>query len=159
MICDMCGRENGIYRTIVESAQLNLCKDCSRFGRVTGTIRQQAAEKGIRQEEEQKKEVLEIVAEDFAEKIKRKREQLGLTQKDFAKKINEKESMVHKMETGSFTPPLNLARRLEKLLNLKLIESHEETHQKAKASLGSFTIGDFIKIKKCFSFNRTFNLA
>ena len=150
MICDMCGSVGTLYKTIIESAELSVCHDCSKFGKVIGIVKEEISEK-IRKkaiDQEQEKEVLEVVAEDFADRIKNRREQLGLTQKDFAKKLNEKESIIHKIETGNFVPSLSLARKLERFLHIKLIEEHEEKHEKAaKAEMGSFTIGDLIKAK------------
>ena len=87
---------------------------------------------------------------DFAKKIRKKREQLGMKQEEFAKKIAERESVVHKLETGEFTPSLKLAIKLEKRLNLKLIEELEEEKQKIKLGTESaeLTIGDMLKLKK-----------
>jgi len=150
MTCDMCGSVGTLYKTIIESAELNVCHDCSKFGKVIGIVKEEISEKIKKDaiDKEQEKEVLEVIAEDFADKIKNRREQLGLTQKDFAKKLNEKESIIHKIETGSFAPPLSLARKLEKFLHIKLVEEHEEKHEKsAKAEMSSFTIGDLIKAK------------
>ena len=150
MICDMCGSVGTLYKTIIESAELSVCHDCSKFGKVIGIVKEEISEK-IRKksiDKESEKEVLEVVVEDFSDRIKNRREQLGLTQKDFAKKLSEKESVIHKIETGNFVPSLSLARKLERFLHIKLIEEHEEKHEKsAKAEMGSFTIGDLIKAK------------
>ena len=90
-----------------------------------------------------------MVVDDFAEKIRIKREKLGLKQEDFAKKIGEKESVVHKLETGEFEPSLELAKKLEKVLNIKLIEEYEEEHKATtKATSIITTIGDLVKIRK-----------
>ena len=150
MTCDMCGSVGTLYKTVIEGAELGVCHDCSKFGKVIGIVKEEISEKIKKDaiDKELEKEVLEVVVEDFADRIKNKREQLGLTQKDFAKKLNEKESVVHKIETGNFAPPLNLARKLERFLHIKLIEEHEEKHEKsAKAKMDSFTIGDIIKAK------------
>ena len=98
------------------------------------------------QESEKK---IELLAENYPELIKKKRESLNLSQKDFAIKINEKESIIHKIETGAFEPSLALAKKLEKMLNIKLIEEHEEKHEKFKRNkIEGFNLGDFIKITK-----------
>ena len=151
MRCDMCGSEGALYKALIEYAELNVCIDCSRFGKVIETVKENVGseiKKSEKNTEDAKKEILDVIAEYFADKIKNKREQLGLTQEDFAKKINEKESMVHKLETGIFVPPLGLARKLEKLLHIKLVERHEENYEKsAKGKNDTFTIGDFVKMK------------
>ena len=149
MTCDMCGSIGTLYKTIIEGAELSVCHDCSKFGKVVGIVKEETSKKIKKDaDKEPKKEILEVVVEDFADRIKNKREQLGLTQKDFAKKLNEKESVVHKIETGNFVPPLGLARKLERFLYIKLVEEHEEKHEKSiKAKMDGFTIGDLIKAK------------
>ena len=70
------------------------------------------------------------------------------SQYDFAKKITEKVSVVHKMETGSFEPSLKLARKLQKVLGVRLIvvEEVEEFKPKSESS-GGMTLGDMLKKK------------
>ncbi len=151
MRCDMCGGEGKLYKTIIEGAELNACSDCSKFGKVIAIIKEESSEEIKKQttRQETEKDILEVVVEDFADRVKKKREQLNLTQKDFAKKLSEKESIIHKIETGSFVPPFGLAKKLERLLHIKLIEQHEESHKNpAKSKVDNLTIGDFIKTKK-----------
>jgi len=143
----MCGSNGKLYETIIEDAQLKVCHECSKFGKVTGIVEQKQADKVI--ENSQQIEVMEIIVEDYAEKIRKKRESLGLKQEEFAKKISEKESLIQKIESGHLEPSLGLAKKIGSFLKIKLIEEHEETHEKqSKTKTGSFTIGDFIKIKK-----------
>lgn len=98
---------------------------------------------------ERKEEKTELFVENYAEIIKKKREFMGMTQRDFANKISEKETTVHKIETGTFSPPISLAKKLEKALGIKLIEEYEEMHGASKGKkIEGFTLGDFIKIKK-----------
>lgn len=153
MNCDMCGAEGILYKTIIEDTKLNVCKSCSKFGKVIGTIKEKEAKKEEKKakvkEEGPNVEIIQVIVQDFAEKIRKKREEMGLKQKDFAKLIAEKESLVHKLETGVFQPSINMARKLEKKLHLKLIEQHEEVHEKSKKEgAGKFTIGDLIRIRK-----------
>ena len=146
----MCGSEGKLYNTIIEGAELKVCHECSNFGKVIGIVKEETIEKIKKQAiKEQEKEIIEVVVEDFADRIKKKREQLGLKQGDFAKKLNEKESIIHKIETGSFIPQMELTKKLERFLHIKLVEEHEEQHEEiAKSNVGSFTIGDLIKPKK-----------
>ena len=143
----MCGSEGKLYKTTIEDAQLNVCHECSKFGKVTGIIEQKQAEKVT--ESASQIEVIEIIVEDYAEKIRKKRESLGLKQEEFAKKISEKESLIQKIESGHIEPSIGLAKKIGSFLKIKLTEEHEETHEKqATTKTGSFTIGDFIKIKE-----------
>jgi putative transcription factor len=71
---------------------------------------------------------------------------MGLSHKEFAARLNEKESIIHKLETGSFEPPIELARKLEKLLRISLVqEDKDEKVAVGKGTGGGMTIGDIIK--------------
>lgn len=148
----MCGSEGMLFKTDVEGSIMNVCRECSRYGKVLEQIRpraeEQRKEKRPFKKQDTEKELLQIIVPDYAKRIKEKREYLGLKQEDFAKKINEKESLLKQVESGHLEPNLALARKLEKALKITLVESHEEVHSKApKSKRDSFTIGDFIKIK------------
>lgn len=149
-MCDMCGSPGKLFKTIVESTELSVCQECSRFGKVVGVIEQSTARTAAKAEsEEPETEVMELLVEDYAEKIRKKRESLGLNQEEFAKKLNEKESLIQKIESGHFEPSIGLAKRIGKVLQLRLVEEYEEKHTNQKGSkTDAFTIGDFIKIRK-----------
>ena len=143
--CDLCGKiEDNLKKALIERVELNVCSGCSKFGKVLGTVRKDITKKPIKKIEEK----IELLIENYPELIKRKRESLGLTQKDFANSINEKETTIQKIETGVFQPSLQLAKKLEKVLGIKLIEEYIEKGEvfKRKSKEG-FTLGDFIKIK------------
>ena len=150
MNCDMCGKEAELYRTRIEGTEMNLCKPCSQYGEAISKIEPQQTAKpktkpSITLPE---KEIIQIIVPNYAKIIKEKREQLGLKQEEFAKKIAEKESVIHKIETGQFEPPMVLARKIERFLKVHLIEQHEEVPQKTKRSAAEgFTIGDVLRIK------------
>ena len=147
MKCDMCGSVGKLYKAIIEDAELNVCHECSKFGKVIGVIEQKVSKPSVKAASEAEK--MDIIVDDYAEKIRKKRESLSLTQKEFAKKIREKESLIQKIESGHFEPSIGLAKKFSSFLKIKLIEEYEETHEpRSKTKPGSFTIGDFIKIKK-----------
>ena len=94
------------------------------------------------------KEVIETVAGDYAIKVRAAREKSGMTQADFAKALNEKESIIQKLETGTFHPPISMARKLEKMLKITLVQIEEEEKiEGEKKTSGSLTIGDLINLK------------
>ena len=148
MNCDMCSSEGKLFKAIVEDATLNVCHECSKFGRVVGVV-EQDVEIEARQHTEPQTEIMDIVVGDYAEKIRKKREDLGLKQEEFAKKISEKESLIQKIESGKFEPSIVLAKKIGNFLKIKLTEEYEEKHEShAKTKTDAFTIGDFIKTKK-----------
>ena len=146
--CELCGKtEEKLFRALIEDVELNVCQDCSKFGKILGPIRREV-QKQIKKIEPQE-EKIELLVENYADLIRKKRESMGLTQKDFANKLNEKESTIHKLETGAFEPSLALAKKLEKLLGVKLVEEYTEKSEGIKRKKGeSFTLGDFIKLKR-----------
>ena len=99
---------------------------------------------------EEEPEKIEMVIPDFGNKLKNKRESMNLDQEKFASMINEKKSLVHKMESGEFTPRLEVARRIQKILNIKLIELYSPDDNASvprKNESEGMTLGDLIKIK------------
>ena len=150
--CDLCGKvDEQLSRTLIEGVELTVCGACSKFGKVIAEVKRYSPKeqhKIIQRAQAPKEEKIEILVENCADLIKKKRESMNLSQKDFALKLNEKESTIHHIETGTFEPSLETARKLERFLGIKLIEMHEENiHlQKTKKSEG-FTLGDFIKVK------------
>ena len=64
------------------------------------------------------------VVEDYAELIKNKREEMQMTQDDLAKKIFERKNVLSNIERGELLPDINTARKLEKVLNIKLLEKN-----------------------------------
>ncbi|MBU1205093.1 MAG: TIGR00270 family protein [Nanoarchaeota archaeon] len=151
MQCDLCGaKTENLFRAIVEGTELNVCKDCAKYGKIIEKKPIKVEEKRqFTKPAEPEKEIIQVIVPDFAQRIKKKRESLGLKQKEFAKKTSEKESLIHNIETGSFEPSISLAKKLEKFLKIKLIEDYEEEHKKgSKTKTEGFTVGDLIKIKK-----------
>lgn len=146
----MCGASGKLYKTIVEEAELSLCENCNRFGKVVSVVKEDNTNvNSTKVYTEPATEVMDILVDDYAEKIRKKRERLGLNQKEFAKKLNEKESVVQKIESGHFEPSIDLARKIGSFLKIRLIEEYKELHEKqAQTKSENFTIGDIIKTKE-----------
>ncbi len=152
MQCDLCGaKEEILFSVIVEGTELNVCRNCAKYGKIVEKKVVSAEQNNnLRQikPKEPEKQAIDVIVPDFAEKIKKKREQLGIKQKDFAKKLSLKESLVHNLETGSFEPSIDIARKLERFLKIKLVEEYEDKKTEImKSDSNEITIGDLIKIK------------
>ena len=65
------------------------------------------------------------LVEDYHRRIQHARDQQGWSQEDLGKKINERKSIISKLENRSMKPDDILVRKLEKALNIKLMESVE----------------------------------
>ncbi len=71
-----------------------------------------------------------------------------MTVEDFARKISEKESVVKKLEKEDMNPPLNLVRKIQRELNINILEEAETSSGTVLTRpMGPRTLGDLIKIK------------
>jgi uncharacterized protein (TIGR00270 family) len=144
MQCELCGKEGATLRSHVEGAELTVCQKCAGYG----TTLRAASVAQPKKAAVQSQSIQHRPVTNAGELVKRARERQGLSQKDFALKLNEHQSVLHKIEAGN-APSLELARKLEKALNIPLIEEYQEVKiplVKETASAG-LTLGDVIRLK------------
>lgn len=153
----MCGREQATLKAAVEGSVLSLCEGCSKYGKVVGKV--SVAGAAMKKEEKSivaAEDETEAVVADFGTLIKQKREEIGrkredgfMRTEDFAKVIGVKESVLHKMETGTLKPSVEEAKRIGKALGIKLVEKAEAVEDIVpQPKKDQLTLGDLIKIKK-----------
>lgn len=159
MECEVCGNTvNGKpFEVRIEGSLMRTCASCARFGKEErGWSRLPQKGGGSRGEPqpvrkprpEPREKVIEVV-EDYSGVIRHAREMRGLNQEDFAKIMNEKSSVIVRLESGNLVPDEKLARKLERLLDIKLLEALDETLPEAqRGKRGELTIGDMAKLKK-----------
>jgi len=151
--CEMCGREAELVKAVVEGAPLDVCGGCARFGKIVSRpqLRNPERKQAQRAPMPRRKEAVELILPDYAEKVRNAREKLGLTQEEFSKKLNERESFMQKIESGQMKPSIEMARKLEKELHIIIVENFEEGEvpiETPKSKTDGFTLGDFIKDKR-----------
>jgi len=96
-------------------------------------------------------EELELV-EGFGELVREARIRLGLTQEDLAKQLNEKVAVIKKIESEQFRPSIDLARKLEKALKIRILAPAEEELESvrkfmARGAEKGISLGDLLKKK------------
>jgi len=138
--CELCGNRKNLIKAIIEGSLLNVCEDCAKFGKAIVV-----KSNPFKQIKKQTTEIVSLINSDYPSIIKNAREKQGLKQEELAKKLDEKTSLIHKLETGSLQPTILLAKKLEKALNINLLESYEETHENLNLKDSTLTIGDLIK--------------
>jgi len=143
--CELCGNSGNLVKAIIEGSLLNVCENCAKFGKAIVIKQVSLPTKPIKQKTT---ELINIINPDYPKLIKESREKLGLKQEDLAKKIDEKLSVIHKLETGQLQPTILLAKKLEKTLNINLIEVYQETHEELNLKDKGLTIGDLINLKE-----------
>ncbi len=91
------------------------------------------------------------VVEDYAERVRRARERLGLSQKELALKVRVGEKVIKRIEAGTLVPPIDLARRLERVLGVKLLEPVvDELEEEIEGDRDKFylTLGDIAELRE-----------
>ncbi|MBT5342331.1 TIGR00270 family protein [Candidatus Woesearchaeota archaeon] len=150
-LCEMCGKESQLVLAEVEGGELNVCPGCLKYGTRKKNVNS-GMNKSIPGKKFAKIERTEFkVVNNYSSLIRSARESKDMKQEDFAKLLNEKESILTKWESGSLKPRLDVARRLERVLGIRLVErdvvGKVEKQEKQKAA-AEFTLGDFIKTRK-----------
>jgi len=164
----MCGETiRGMAKLVrVEGAELQVCSRCEKYG----TAVQQPKRTDIRRPAAaagpvgrvampppatayRKRDMFDYmegeIVDDYADRIRHAREAKGLSQKELALQMMERELLVKKIEKGELVPEEDVRRKLEKILDIRLLESitMEEEKKKGKDVLAP-TLGDVTIIKK-----------
>jgi putative transcription factor len=147
--CEMCGKERELVDSIVEGAVVQVCLECSKHGNVIA-INQPVVDKKIEKMQEMKSrpEYVDVVINDYNDRIRKARERKGMKQEDLAQALAEKESVIQSLESGGLKPTFKLAKKLSVFLGIDLIESVETANKSEKnidfGNQGT-TIGDLLK--------------
>lgn len=164
--CEICGRECRSTREIsLEGAELFACNRCAELGdpvhrpkpavghpstvpktRPTSIPRSTSALRPSHRPRPQSREL--VAVDNFSQLIRKAREQQGMSQKDVAGKLHERTSIIAKLESGKLTPTINLARKLERLFKLTLLEEAESIDLSPVTSQSSTTLGDVVEIRR-----------
>jgi len=87
--------------------------------------------------------------DDLGEVVRKGREKLGLSQAELANLVKTKETIIKKIEQGEFNPPIDLAKRLEKVLKIPLLQASVEEKKAVKfqppPAPTTYTLEDLIK--------------
>lgn len=163
MECEICGKpvpENNPIRAKIEGSVVVVCKECSKLG----TIQKAPPKpKYVKQNKKSKRpattrnksysrreEPSEELIEDFSLEVRKARESRDWSREELGKKINERVSVITRIETGKMTPDIKLTKKLEKALNIKLLEKVDniDLNQFINNSSGERTLGNVMKIKR-----------
>jgi putative transcription factor len=163
----MCGETiRGTAKLVrVEGAELQVCTKCEKFGTEVQQVRRTdiarpstAAPRPGRTPttvvpaERRKRDLFDYmegeIVEDYAARIRKARMDKGLSPKDLAMQIKEREHLIKKIENGELIPEEDVRKKLEKILEIRLIDAPlQEAENKVPSTL-SPTLGDLTIIKK-----------
>ncbi|MBS3112706.1 TIGR00270 family protein [Candidatus Woesearchaeota archaeon] len=147
MQCDICGKDAKLVKILVENSKMNVCLNCSGYGAIVHIPKKIIFKpKPVISSLIEPEYTLKIV-DNYSALIKNKRESLCLKQEDLAKNLNEKWSIIQKIESNNFKPSLDLTRKLERFLKIRLIEQVQEENIEITKDNSVLTIGDMLKQK------------
>lgn len=162
--CEICGRETRSTREIsLEGARLQACSRCEKLGEPTRRLKPSSSTTASRQPiprqprlhpQRQKpsrprRSERELVAvEDFSQLIRTAREKQGMSQRDDANKLHERTSIIAKLEGGKMSPTITLARKLERLFKLRLLEEAESVDLSPSFPSRTTTLGDVVEVRR-----------
>ncbi len=162
MQCEMCGAKiQGQAKTVrIEGALLEVCAQCAKYGTEVQipkksegrgkpvAVKPVPSPSPVRRH----RDVLDLIegeiVDDYGNRIRNARMERGWTQKDLAMELKEKELLIKKIEKGDLIPEDDVRIKLERTLNIRLIDTAEETSDKKKGGRVVPTLGDVISIKK-----------
>ena len=151
MRCEICGKKivGKPVKTKIESSIMLTCNECAKFGKVQREPPKARKPRPIKRTPKIR-EPTEEVLEDYNIVIRESREKRGWSREDLAEKIYEKASVISRIESGKMVPDIKLARKLERILNIKLIERADETKTEdlGPSNRRKATIGDIARIKR-----------
>ena len=162
MECEICGKpvpENNPIRAKIEGSVMVVCKECSKLGTVQKAppkpkyVKQNKGKKPAntrKRNYSRNDEPSEELIEDFSFEVRKAREAKDWSREDLGRKINERVSVITRIETGKMTPHTKLTKKLEKALNIKLLEKVDnvDLNQFINSSSGERTLGNIMKIKR-----------
>ena len=167
MQCEMCGETiRGTAKLVrVEGAELQVCTKCEKFGTEVQQVRRTdiarpttAAPRpgrtatAVVPADRRKRDLFDYmegeIVEDYAARIRKARMEKGVSTKDLAMQIKEREHLIKKIENGELIPEEAVRKKLEKALEIRLIDAPvQEAEKKVQSSLAP-TLGDLTIIRK-----------
>ena len=142
--CELCGRRmRDAYIVSIEGADLRLCASCAKGKKVL--YKEVEDKKGVGQKKTVKKaeEDGELV-EGYGRVIHAARDRMQLPLKVLAEMINEKEAHLLRVEEEKTIPSIELTKKIEKALNIKITQQRDEGPRAGTGKKPSgVTLGDF----------------
>lgn len=153
MECEICGRSvDSAVKVRIEGAVMQVCESCARYGERVETRAKRTLRAPLRRYEygggPLPGENLELV-DGYPDIIRSAREKRGLKQDELGKLINERASVIARIEGGKMEPNMELAKKLERTLDVKILSAAKE-EGKAPTGKGKveLTLGDVVRLKK-----------
>lgn len=153
MQCELCGRNCDCKSATVDGVAMMLCSNCMKYGKpietreVSVTFQKPALDR-IKKPlvKDIYKDMNKELVTDWNSLIKKAREKKGLTREELGFRIGERTVTISKLENGDLKPSDKMIEKLEKELQITLVEAVADVHAGIGShSSGRLTLGDLIK--------------
>lgn len=160
MQCELCGAPIvGPSKTIqIEGAELCVCVRCAKHGTEVQQPRRRGAPQkkpGVAAPQASRRRPRDVfdlmegeLVDDYADRIRAAREEKEWSTLDLAQAIKERELLVKKIEKGDLIPEDDVRKKLERALNIRLIDSADDSTSAGGPGRVTMTVGDVISFKK-----------
>ena len=155
MECELCGRVCECRPAIVDGVKMMLCPGCMQHGKgiKTAPTASVGGNRPIldRIKKPKVKDVYKDMDKDLVsgwnDLIKNARKKKGLSREELGFKIGERTVTISKIENGDLRPSDKMVKKLEKELDISLVEEVTDGSSITTGSKsgGGLTLGDFIK--------------
>jgi putative transcription factor len=155
--CELCGGEGPLTKIRIEGVVMQACGNCAKHGTpIDAPASGFNSSRPSRPYRDPIKKTVgnddEYVLPNAGALIKAAREKMNMRQIDLSKRLNIAESVIHQIESGNYKPTMDVIKKFEAGLSLKLIGtvSREPVVLDKQMETRAFTIGDMIqnKLKK-----------
>ncbi len=143
-ICDICGKTtNHIHKIFLEGSIVNACESCKHLGKEIKDHHnlQEKHSKSYDVEEEE----IEDLVENYGKIIEKEIIKRYSSLENFCKKYSMSCSYLHKIIREELKPTIEEARRLEKILHIKLVIKERITQEIKNQKNEPLKLGMFIK--------------
>lgn len=138
---------------MIAGAILSVCSACAKYGVPVKSSVKHVKSTVVKRRQVFRKPRLGFgdefeVVEDYFRRIRDAREALGWTKEILAERVKEKVSVIRRIEAGEMVPTIALARKLEHVLKIKLLERVPEySPPSIEGRFSELTLGDVAEIR------------
>jgi putative transcription factor len=159
MQCEICGEDirGSPFKVTIDGSELTVCTKCSQYG-TPASKRTPVSRKispvqstSIRPKRPQRtgfEKLAEEIVDNYDQVIREAREKHGWTPEELAAQIKEKVTLIRKFERRELVPEDSVREKLERILEVKLIERIREDDWKGDKLHKGTTLGDIVNIKR-----------
>jgi putative transcription factor len=159
MQCEICGEDirGSPFKVTIDGSELTVCTKCSQYG--TPASKRAPVSRKVspvqpvsgRPRKPQKtgfEKLADEIVDNYDQVIREAREKRGWTPEELASQIKEKATLIRKFERRELVPEDSVREKLERILEVKLIERIREDDWKGDKLHKGTTLGDIVNIKR-----------